>query len=309
MIRPLFVLALYASANVASAQGGATGTIVLEHPASARALALGAMTAVDDGDAALFTNPALLDARHCSRASVSGQRYLAGSNLAAASVSAAVLGGTVGFGLRGLNYGSVSEYVPDTLNYGGQRGIATGRDVSASEFVATMGYGRRLGRLQVGGAGSYVRQQIADAGGATASFDIGVAMPTRHGIVLGAAIQHLGPDLDLASTASRLPLAISAGASWPARWRSLGALVAVDATAPRTGDAIPRAGAEVWWRTANGVTIVGRASVRGGSNDDVLSRFTYGAGFGAAHLTLEYARQGVATLGTATHRVGVRYQP
>jgi hypothetical protein len=309
MIRPLFALALCASAKLATAQGGATGTIVLEHPASARALALGAMTAVDDGDAAVFTNPALLDARHGSRASVSGQHYLAGSNLAAASVSAAAFGGTIAFGLRGLNYGSVSEYVPDTLNFGGQRGIATGRDVSASEFVVTAGFGRSLGRLKVGGAGSYVRQQIADAGGGTPAFDIGVAMPAPHGIVLGAAIQHLGPDLGLASTGSRLPLAISAGVSWPARWRSLGALVAVDATAPRTGDAIPRGGAEVWWRTANGVTIVGRASVRGGGNDDLLSRFTYGAGFGAAHLTLEYARQGIATLGTATHRVGVRYQP
>ena len=309
MIRPLIALAFCATANVASAQGGATGMIVLEHPASARALALGAMAAVDDGDADLFTNPALLDAHHGSRASVSGQRYLAGSNLAAASVAAAAFGGTIAFGVRGLNYGSVSEYVPDTLNFGGQRGIATGRDVSASEFAVTAGFGRSLGRLRVGAAGSYVRQQIADAGGGTPSFDIAVAMPAAHGVLLGAAIQHLGPDLGLASTASRLPLALKAGVSWPAHWRSLGALIAVDATAPRTGDAIPRGGAELWWRTANGVTITGRGSVRGGRNDDVLSRFTYGAAFGASHLSLEYARQGVATLGTATHRVGVRYRP
>lgn len=309
MTHKLIGLALCITARTLSAQGGESGTIVLEHPASARSLGLGgAMAAVRDGDAALFANPALVDAKSGSSASMSGQRYLAGSSLAAASVATSALGGSIAIGLRGLNYGSVNEYVPDTINFGGQRGIATGRDVTASEFALSAGYARAMRRVRIGAAASYVRQQIANESGGTTSIDVGAATDLARGIVLGAAVQHLGPDLKLATTPSPLPRVIRGGIAVPLRVGPLGALVAGEVIARRGGNVVPRGGAELWWRTANGVTVTARGGARGGSANEVLSRFTYGGGIAAAHVALDYAYQGMAALGSGAHRVGVRFQ-
>ena len=309
MTRILAGLAFCLAARTALAQGGESGTIVLEHPASARSLGLGgAMTAVRDGDAALFSNPALLDTKTGSSASMSGQHYIASSTLAAASAAMSAFGGSIAIGLRGLNYGSVNEYVPDTINFGGQRGIATGRDVTASEFALTAGFARAMSRVRIGGAVSYVRQQIANESGGTASIDVGVATDLSRGIVVGAAVQHIGPDLKLATTPSALPRLVRAGISVPFHVGPFGALVAGEAVARQSGDILPRGGAELWWRTANGVTLTARAGARGGSADDVLSRFTYGGGIAASHVALEYAHQGMTALGGGAHRVGVRFQ-
>ena len=305
--RRVFACLCIAVARGADAQG-VSATIVLEHPASARALALGdAMVAVRDGDAALFTNPALLEAVHGASSSVSGQRYLAGSSLAAASGAVRLLGGTLGIGLRGLNYGSVSEYVPDTANFGGQRGVATGRDVSASELAVTAGYARAAHRLHVGAAIGYVRQQIADATGGAATVDLGVAANLARGIIVGATVQQLGSDLTLAGTSSPLPRAVRVGASLPLRRGSLGSLLMAEGVR-KNGDTFPRGGVELSWRTANGVTIVARGGMRGGTGEEVLSRYTFGAGIATAHIALDVASQRMGALGGAAHRVGLRFQ-
>lgn len=291
-----------------SAQGE-NGAIVLEHPAGARALALGdAMVAVRDGDGSLFTNPALLDARQGASASLSGQRYLASSSLAAASGAVRLLGGTAGIGLRGLDYGSVAEYVPDTANFGGQRGIATGRDVSASEIAITAGYARVARRLRVGAAIGYIRQQIADASGGAASLDLGLAADIARGIVMGAAVQQLGGKLRLGTTAAPLPRVVRVGASIPLKRGALGALLTVEGVVRQGGGLVPRGGAELGWRTANGITLTARGGVRGGNGDDVLSRYSFGAGVAASRVALDYGYQGMGALGGAAHRVGVRFR-
>jgi hypothetical protein len=84
-------------------------------------------------------------------------------------------------------------------------------------------------------------------------------------------------------------------------------LLAAEGITRQSGEEIGQGGAELWWRTANGVTLTARAGARVGSADDVLSRYTYGGGIAAAHVTLEYAHQGIATVGGAAHRVGIRF--
>ena len=266
------------------------------------------MVAVRDADASLFTNPALLDAVHGATATISGQRYIANANLAAASGAVGLFGGTAALGMRGLDYGSVAEYVPDTVNFGGQRGVATGRDVSASEFAVTAGFARAAGRIHIGAAIGYVQEQIADASGGAATMDIGAAADLPRGLTFGLAVQQLGGTLRLGSTASPLPRIVRGGASAPLKWGSLGALLTVEGLYRQNGDVEPRGGAELGWRTANGVTLTARGGVRGGSNDDVLSRYTYGAGIAAAHIAMDYAYQGMEPLGGGAHRIGVRFQ-
>ena len=87
---------------------GQTAAVVLELPASARALALGdAVTAVGHDDAMIFYNPAQLASLNGLAASLSLQRYLESTTLAALSAAAGFGPGTVGVGIQSLSYGSV----------------------------------------------------------------------------------------------------------------------------------------------------------------------------------------------------------
>ena len=308
VMRAVAFALLAAVASSLRAQGS-TGMIVLERAASARALALGdATVAIPQRDASLFTNPALLATTRRASGSISGQRYLAGANLAAASGAVPAFGGTLGIGLRGLDYGTVAEVIPDTANFGGQRGVATGREVSATEFALSIGYGRSLRRLRLGATASYARQQIADLSGAVASLDVGVATTLAHGIIVAGAVQQLGGPLRLASTASDQPRTIHVGASLPITRGGFGALVSGEGVVRREGEVQPRGGLEASWQTANGVRLVARGGLQGGHADDLFLPVRYGAGIAGAHMSLDYAYQGMRTMGSATHRVGISFE-
>ncbi|HET6701513.1 MAG TPA: hypothetical protein VFH14_06910, partial [Gemmatimonadaceae bacterium] len=89
----------------ALAQGGRTSAIVLELPASARALALGgAYVTAGADDAALFYNPSQLATVEGRAASMSVQPYIEGSTLGALSAAFQLGPGTVGVGVQVLSY-------------------------------------------------------------------------------------------------------------------------------------------------------------------------------------------------------------
>lgn len=301
------LLALASSARAASAQGGQTAAIVLEQPAGARALAVGgALVAVPDHDASLFSNPALLHGAGTS-ASISGQRFIAASTLGAASAAGRAFGGTVAIGIRALDYGSEDEFVPDTSRFGGQRGMATGAAVSASEAVLSIGYARRAGRLRLGVAAGLNYVQIANESGAAPSVDLGAALDLPRGVVAGVAVQNVGTDLSVASTASPLPRVLVGGISVPLELGPVDVILAGQADLSATQPAVPRAGIELAWRSVNGITVSGRAGTRGGEPAGI-GRTTYGGGIGTARVALEYAYQSLETLGGSAHRIGLRYR-
>lgn len=300
-------LALVAGARALPAQGGETSAIVLEQPAGARALALaGALVAAPDHDASLFSNPAFLDGAGTS-ASISGQRFVAASTLGAASAAASALGGTVAIGIRALDYGSEDEFVPDTARFGGQRGMATGGTVSASEAALSVGYARRSGRLRVGVAAGLTYLQIANESGTAPSVDLGAAVDLPRGIVAGAAVQNVGTELTVASMASPLPRLLRAGVSIPLDLGVLDALLVGEAGLSSSEDVVPRAGLELSWRSVNGITVSGRAGTRGGELAGI-GRTTFGGGIAASRVSLEYAYQSLETLGGSAHRIGLRYR-
>lgn len=303
----VLALAVACTAGAAAAQGGETAAIVLEQPAGARALALGgALVAVPDHDASLFSNPALLHGSGTS-ASISGQRFIAASTLGAASAAGSAFGGTVAIGVRALDYGSEDEFVPDTARFGGQRGMATGGTVSASEAALSIGYARRSGRLRLGVAAGLTYLQIANESGTAPSVDLGAAVDLPLGIVAGAAAQHVGTDLKIASTASPLPRMLRAGLSVPLELGPLDALLAAEAGLMSTEEVVPRAGIELTWRSVNGITLSGRAGTRGGELAGI-GRTTFGGGIAASRVSLEYAYQSLETLDGSAHRIGLRYR-
>ena len=299
--------ALAALAAQARAQeGGATATVVLEHAASARAMALGgAVAAAGDDDASLFANPAAL-AGAVLRGSVSGQQWIAGSKLGALSMAFGARGGTVGVGVRALSYGSERETVPDTINFGGQRGMETGRTISANEVAASAGYARALGRARVGLALGWVRQQIANVSGGAPFVDVGASAALGRGVTAGLAVQNLGGSLELASTASPLPRLVRAGLAMPLAAGPVRLLVSGEGVQARAGGVEGRVGLEATWRSASGVTLQGRAGVRGASTESTVSRATFGGSVGTARIAADYAYQSLGALGAGTHRIGIR---
>ena len=299
-----FVLAPAASL----AQGGRTGAIVLELPASTRALALGgAYVAAGADDAALFYNPSQLATLEGRSASMSVQPYLEGSTLGALSAAFQLGPGTVGVGVQVLSYGSADEYVCDETT-GCERGEPTGRTVSANDVAASVGYGVTWRMLRIGAAAKYVRQSLADASGGVPALDVGAAIDVWRGATVGVSVQNVGPDLKTAGSSAPLPRFLRLGASLP--WRGVGpfdVLGTVEVTQHREGELLPLGGAEVTWTSANGLAFSARLGALAQSDGAATSRLSFGGGVRARRFALDYAYQSFDALAVTTHRFGLRW--
>jgi hypothetical protein len=290
------------------AQGGRTGAIVLELPASARALALGgAYVTAGADDAALFYNPSQLATLDGRAASMSVQPYIEGSTLGAASAAFQLGPGTVGVGVQFLSYGSADEYVCDEST-GCERGDPTGRTVSANDVAASVGYGMTWRMVRLGAAAKYVRQSLADASGGTAALDLGAAFDVWRGATVGLSVQNIGPDLKTAGSSAPLPRFLRIGASLP--WRGIGPfdmLGTLEVAQHREGDFLPLGGAEVTWTSANGLAFSARLGALAQSDAAATSRMSFGGGVRARHFGLDYAYQSFDALALTTHRFGLRW--
>ena len=308
MIGRFWVGALVAvAANRAAAQSAG---IVLQLPASARAAALGnAYSASGRDDAVIFYNPAQLAvAVGAGRsASASVQRYVAESNVAALSGAMRIGPGRVGLGLQLLDYGSEPEIVPDPT-YGGERGAETGSRYSATDFVASVGYGVSLGRLRGGVTGKLIRQQLAGLSGSTGALDVGVALDVAGGTV-AAVMQNSGGILTLGSSAMSLPLVYRGSASLPPIALGRARMIEmVELSQQRGGDLVPSAGAEIGMRAGDGVELAARVGLAPRRDaESSTSRITLGGGISTGRFALDYGYQTVEGLGLGTHRIGFRW--
>lgn len=297
-----------------AAQAGASAATVLELPSSARAMALGdAYAAIAGDDAALFYNPAGLATLTTASATLSVQRHIAASTLAAGSFALPLGPGTLGLGVQALDYGSEPEIVPDP-EFGGERGMETGARIGAQDVVLSLGYAASFGKggavagTGVGIAAKWVRQQVAGESGSAAAVDVGLSQRISERVSLGAAVQNVGGDLTLAGASAPLPRTLRFGAAL--QLPTVGAL-ALQATAegvkPRQGDVLPAAGLEATWRSRNGVQVAARAGGAGKPEDAAGSTLSFGAGVSARTLSLDYAYRGYDAVGGGVHRVGVRW--
>lgn len=289
---------------------GQSSIIVLQLPASARAAALGnAYSANGQDDAAIFYNPAQLAAAPGDgrSAGASVQRYVAESNVAALSGALRLGPGRIGVGLQLLDYGSEPEIVPDP-DFGGERGRETGNRISATDVVASLGYGASIGRVRAGMTAKLIRQQLASLSDATGALDAGVSLDVAGG-TLAAVMQNSGGLLTLGSTTTALPLVYRGSVAFPAiLFGPFRMIEILELSRQRGGDAVPSGGAEVAMRARDGVELAGRfglaprreAASRG-------SRLTLGGGVSTRRFAIDYGYQTVEGLELGTHRVGVRW--
>jgi hypothetical protein len=294
--------------TAAVAQGGRSAAIVLELPASTRALALGgAYVAIGADDAALFYNAAQLATLDGRAASLSVQPYIEGSTLGAASAAFQLGPGTLGIGLQVLSYGSIDEYVCDVATQC-ERGAPTGRTVSANDVAALVGYGMSWRLVRLGVAAKYVRQSLADASGGVPAFDVGAAIDVWRGATVGVSVQNLGPDLETGSTSAPLPRFLRLGASLP--WRGIGpfdVLGTFEVAQQREGDFLPLGGAEITWTSSNGLAFSARVGALAQNATAATSRIAFGGGVRARQFALDYAYQSFDALAVTTHRFGLRW--
>lgn len=291
-----------------AAGAGAQAAVLLELPASARAVGVGnAGAALSGDDASLFYNPAQLATIGRSAASLSLQRWIAGSTLGAVSAAARLGPGFVALGVLALDYGSEDEYVPDP-GAGGEIGTPTGRTVSAGDAVIAAGYAMTMRGVRAGVAGKLVQQRVANESGSAVATDLGVAGEIGR-VTLSAALQHLGTSLELAGDRAPLPRTIRAGAAATAYARGPVAVRAiVELSQVRGRGTAVGGGAEIGYQWPGRVRLAARAGAlpRHERRMDG-SALTFGAGLAARRLALDYAYRSLDVLGGATHRLGVRW--
>ena len=291
----------------ARAQGGQSSAIILELPASPRAMALGGASVALDGDASVFYNPAQLATVGRVAAGLSVQRYILSSTLGAVSAGARFGPGTIALGAQILQYASEPEVVPDP-DFGGERGEETGNTIDAGDLAVTVGYAVASGRWRFGGAGKFIRQRIVEESGTAFGVDLGVAVSVWRGATLGASVQNLGTSLETGTTDGDLPRIIRVGGAVPFTLTEGVTLLATgDVIVPRVGDVTPGGGVELAWRATPGVSIAGRLGGALVPGDDDGSPLTAGAAVMGRSLALDYAFRSFDAVGGATHRIGVRW--
>lgn len=298
----MFLGAILASVphGSAGAQAANTSPIVLELPASTRALALGNTFLPFGGDPdAVFYQPAALSG--LQGASVGLQVYGSSSVLGTASAGGAILGGHGAIGVQYLVFPTRPASPPQTLGDLLAEGTSGG-----GEVVGSVGWSREIFGIRAGVVGKLLEQRNGAARDATGAVDLGVTAEVGP-FVLSAAAQNLGSGPSVRVEDVSLPRRFVFGAALPTEVVGPfdvtgGAQLALR----RDDEVIPSAGVEVRWWPIQGRTFVGRAGVRR-APEPGSRPVTLGAAFIADGLTLEYAFESIDGEGDA-HRFGIRWR-
>lgn len=286
-----FVLA----APPAQAQRERYAPLILQLPASARAVAMGGLSmGTRDVDAA-FGNPAL--AGGSNAVSLTGARYASGATVGhlASAMTVGALGISVG-----------TQLLDARSRFGG---FPARSDVLTDEAArATAGLGANVAAsfawkgMRWGASARYVEERVSDVRATSASFDLGASRSLLNGAVTaGVALQHLGRDLAIGETRAQLPARLSLGAAGGFgnfRWFDVAA--AANLAVRRDGRVLPAAGGELSYVPIEGVAFV----VRGGVRAPELRAqrpLTSGAGVSFDRVSLDYGWEDMRGKGGAHH--------
>ncbi len=279
------------------------GPLLLQLPASTRALALGNVFPLRPGDSdAIFYNPALLEGARGIAAS--GQRFGGASHLGAVSGATAWWSGSVGLGVQVLEYGARTR---DAASLPADEGsLLSPGTIGAAEIAATAAFATEVRGVRVGIATKLIDQRLGPRQDATAAVDFGAAMPVGPAIV-GFSAQNLGPGLSFGEMDVPLPYRLTLGAT--TRPLPVGPLDLAWAGAVLRlpdGSIVPGGGMEVSYWPVRGRTFTGRVGLRRvpDGSADVL---TFGGAFTGDRIALEYAFQGYDG-GKKAHRVGIAWR-
>ncbi len=289
----------------AGAQSNGNAPLVLELPASTRALGLGGVFVLSGRTSeAVLHNPGLINTARGFGVDV--QRYRSSGTLGTVSAATALGSGGLAVGVQILSFGMPGTTVVDVPF--DARALLQPGPVAASEIVGTLGYGRVIKGFRLGVAAKVLEQRIGSNRDATAAFDIGLVRSV-FGITWGMAAQNLGPGLSTGTGGPDVPLPhrVTLGAATSTRpVGPLDLLATAAVSRRRDGEFIPAGGIEISWWPIIGRTFTGRIGLRR-VPDDRTSPVTFGAAFTADNFTIEYALEQFDGPGAA-HRFGLRWR-
>ncbi|MFH1766243.1 MAG: hypothetical protein ABIF09_18825 [Gemmatimonadota bacterium] len=294
----------------AEAQFRDRGPIILELPASTRALALGNSFVLGSPDPdAIFFQPGLLNAAQGLSGSV--QRYGTSATLATFSAGQSWFSGGVVLGIQHLSYGASAEghvLGDDLLGLPADIGsLRENGDVGVSELVVSAGYGRTIKGIRMGFVGKLIEERFGPRKSATGAIDLG-ATASPGPITIGFAVQNLGPAMTIGGEDIPLPLRFALGASSdrkPVGPLDLSASSTVSYRAE--GDVIPSVGVEVAYWPVTGRTFVGRLGFRHLPDEQSGSPLTFGGAFLGDDIVLDYAYEGFES-GSPAHRFSIGWR-
>jgi len=207
-------VALMPSLVAAQAKVGTTGAQFLELGVSARAMGMAeAFTAVANDISAVYYNPAGLT-------SLQGKEFMAtyikmpadiGYGFVGFGLPLESIGGVLGFGMYGLNSGSMTE-----RTYGNGTLAGTGREFSYQDMAVSLCYGRYLtDRFSLGVTVKYIGEKAGDYASANGwSADVGTSYDTGfRNFKIAMVIMNFGPDLKFIERAYPLPINFKFGGS------------------------------------------------------------------------------------------------
>ena len=313
-VRGALLLGILASSSLwclpAQAQLRDRGPIVLQLPASTRALALGNSFVLGSQDSdAVFYHPGELNRVQGFSGSV--QRYGSSSTLATFSAGRSWLSGGVVIGVQQLSSGAEgTEPIvgKDLLELPSDVGtLRENGSVGQSELVVSAGYGRTIKGIQVGLVGKLIEERFGSQHSATAAVDLGAAASPGP-VTLALAVQNLGPAMAIGDEEIPLPLRFTLGAS--SRRAPVGPLDLSASSAviySVDGDVIPSVGMEVAYWPVTGRTFVGRLGFRHLPAEQTGYPLTFGGAFLGDTILLEYAYEGFDS-GSPSHRFSIGWR-
>jgi hypothetical protein len=284
----------------AAAQATGFGPIVLQLPASTRAIGFGnAYVAVRDPEA-VFYNPAQLGVR--PGVAISAERY--GSTATAGSFTSSYVFGPLGFGLgvQHLDYDIVGDGYPAAAP-NGETMIEGGR-FSAASLVAAAAAEMAFKGIRWGLAAKYAEDRNGRARDGVLMADVGAAKEISL-VTVGVTVQNLGGSPRLLGTSAALPTRVVLGAAaggWPVGPFDIAASSAVSVR--RGGRVSPMGGVEFGYVPIDGITFAARVGGRL-PEKNAESPITLGGSFTFDRVSVDYGFEPYQGKGSG-HRVGIR---
>jgi hypothetical protein len=288
----------------ASAQDERYAPIVLQLPASTRAIGLGgAFTALRDIES-IFSNPAF--AGSVTGAAASVERFYASS---AGSVAATLSAGTVGTAVSAqvLNFSIPQRYAPGSSSTPwppvSSHVLTDHGPVAAASLAGAFALATAFKGYRWGAAVKYVEEELGVQRDGAPALDLGVGKEGGT-FTYGLSVQNIGPAIECTSSKADLPLRATLGAA--ALGGSFGpfdAGLSMAVSVLKDGFVAPALGTEWAYSPLEGYNFVVRAGVRRPELREQRP-FTLGATFSLDRFSLDYAIEDVRT--GVGHRIGLR---
>ena len=302
-LRRAVLSAALAAPSLLAGQSADFAPILLQLPASARALGMGNVAVAGRDDDVLFYNPAQLVAARGM--SISMERF-------SSTASAGALSAVARFNTGGIAVGAmVAEFDTPFGAYPiARRDLLAGGPVAGSSASLVFGIAQVFKSTRVGGSVKFVEERVSQTRSSRTVFDLGLGRDF-FGYQFGLAVQNIGQSLPRASPpgsefvllGTRMPLRTTFGAMRGWTFGEFDVFGTAAVSTLRDGFVAPAAGGEIWYSWLSGYNVILRAGARRPERGE--GAVTGGAGFGIDRLSIDYALETLRGSRFA-HRVGLR---